>query len=83
MTVNALRKASSDEEVISTAKQLIKNWKKFVPGMISSECLSACVNEIYVYLFDECCVSGISMVKVINPATLMLICSSLSVFLCV
>ncbi|XP_066942434.1 transcription elongation factor S-II isoform X2 [Macrobrachium rosenbergii] len=31
MTVNALRKASSDEEVISTAKQLIKNWKKFVP----------------------------------------------------
>ena len=33
MTVNALRKASSDEEVISTAKQLIKNWKKFVPGV--------------------------------------------------
>lgn len=32
MTVNALRKASTDEEVISTAKQLIKNWKKFVPG---------------------------------------------------
>ncbi|KAK4291339.1 hypothetical protein Pmani_035834 [Petrolisthes manimaculis] len=31
MTVNALRKASTDEEVISTAKQLIKNWKKFVP----------------------------------------------------
>lgn len=35
MTVNALRKASSDEEVISTAKQLIKNWKKFVPGSTS------------------------------------------------
>ncbi|KAG7162782.1 Transcription elongation factor S-II-like [Homarus americanus] len=33
MTVNALRKASTDEEVISTAKQLIKNWKKFVPEM--------------------------------------------------
>lgn len=32
MTVNALRKASTDEEVISTAKQLIKSWKKFVPG---------------------------------------------------
>lgn len=31
MTVNSLRKASTDEEVISTAKQLIKNWKKFVP----------------------------------------------------
>lgn len=36
MTVNALRKASSDEEVISTAKQLIKNWKKFVPGKVSA-----------------------------------------------
>ena len=35
MTVNALRKASSDEEVISTSKQLIKNWKKFVPGELS------------------------------------------------
>jgi len=31
MTVNALRKASTDEEVISASKQLIKNWKKFVP----------------------------------------------------
>ncbi|XP_068227148.1 transcription elongation factor S-II [Palaemon carinicauda] len=37
MTVNALRKASSDEEVISTAKQLIKNWKKFVPDKKEDE----------------------------------------------
>lgn len=37
MTVNALRKASSDDEVISTAKQLIKNWKKFVPAKISDK----------------------------------------------
>ncbi|XP_050722119.1 transcription elongation factor S-II-like [Eriocheir sinensis] len=37
MTVNALRKASSDEEVISTAKQLIKNWKKFVPDKKDDE----------------------------------------------
>ena len=32
MTVNALRKASQDSEVIAIAKQLIKKWKKFVPG---------------------------------------------------
>jgi len=31
MTVNALRKSSSDSEVISQAKSLIKAWKKFVP----------------------------------------------------
>jgi transcription elongation factor S-II len=30
MTVNELRKNSSDEEVISLSKQLIKNWKKFL-----------------------------------------------------
>ena len=32
MTVNALRKSSTDEEVISLAKTLIKNWKKFLSG---------------------------------------------------
>ncbi|XP_059082324.1 transcription elongation factor A protein 1-like [Tigriopus californicus] len=31
MTVNALRKSSKDEEVITLAKSLIKTWKKFVP----------------------------------------------------
>lgn len=31
MTVNALRKSSRDEEVISLSKTLIKNWKKFLP----------------------------------------------------
>ncbi|XP_054282280.1 transcription elongation factor S-II isoform X1 [Macrosteles quadrilineatus] len=30
MTVNALRKSSSDDEVISLSKTLIKNWKKFL-----------------------------------------------------
>lgn len=30
MTVNALRKSSKDDEVISLAKTLIKNWKKFL-----------------------------------------------------
>ncbi|VVC90349.1 transcription elongation factor S-II [Leptidea sinapis] len=30
MTVNALRKSSKDEEVISLCKTLIKNWKKFL-----------------------------------------------------
>ncbi|XP_063976117.1 transcription elongation factor S-II isoform X2 [Diachasmimorpha longicaudata] len=30
MTVNALRKSSHDEEVISLSKTLIKNWKKFL-----------------------------------------------------
>lgn len=30
MTVNELRKASKDDEVIALAKTLIKNWKKFL-----------------------------------------------------
>uniref|UniRef100_A0A023F953 Transcription elongation factor n=1 Tax=Triatoma infestans TaxID=30076 RepID=A0A023F953_TRIIF len=34
MTVNALRKSSNDDEVISLSKTLIKNWKKFLgPNM--------------------------------------------------
>lgn len=34
MTVNALRKSSSDDDVISLSKTLIKNWKKFLgPNM--------------------------------------------------
>lgn len=32
MTVNALRKSSKDDEVISLSKTLIKNWKKFLPA---------------------------------------------------
>merc|ERR1719509_449143 len=31
MTVNALRKASKDDELIGLSKSLIKSWKKFVP----------------------------------------------------
>lgn len=30
MSVNALRKQSTDEEVISLAKSLIKSWKKLL-----------------------------------------------------
>lgn len=37
MTVNALRKSSKDDEVISLSKTLIKNWKKFLSGTNSSE----------------------------------------------
>ncbi|CAH1183327.1 unnamed protein product [Phaedon cochleariae] len=37
MTVNALRKSSKDEEVISLSKTLIKNWKKFLSDTNSSE----------------------------------------------
>lgn len=39
MTVNALRKSSKDEEVISLCKTLIKNWKKFLstPGTPSKD----------------------------------------------
>lgn len=39
MTVNALRKSSKDEEVISLCKTLIKNWKKFLstPGSGSKD----------------------------------------------
>lgn len=32
MTVNQIRKSSDDKEVISTAKNLIRKWKKFLPG---------------------------------------------------
>lgn len=32
MTVNALRKSSKDDDVISLSKTLIKNWKKFLGG---------------------------------------------------
>ena len=32
MTVNALRKSSKDDDVISLSKTLIKNWKKFLSG---------------------------------------------------
>ncbi|XP_076319986.1 RNA polymerase II elongation factor isoform X1 [Tachypleus tridentatus] len=32
MTVNSLRKSSSDEEVISLSKSLIKSWKKLLSG---------------------------------------------------
>ncbi|XP_039279001.1 transcription elongation factor S-II [Nilaparvata lugens] len=37
MTVNALRKSSTDEEVISLSKTLIKNWKKFLAGPNASK----------------------------------------------
>lgn len=37
MTVNALRKSSKDDEVISLSKTLIKNWKKFLSGTNSNE----------------------------------------------
>lgn len=36
MTVNALRKSSKDDEVISLSKTLIKNWKKFLSGSNSN-----------------------------------------------
>jgi len=34
MTVNAIRKKSQDDDVISLAKILIKNWKKFLGGLL-------------------------------------------------
>ncbi|XP_045470366.1 transcription elongation factor S-II [Harmonia axyridis] len=37
MTVNALRKSSKDEEVISLSKTLIKNWKKFLSSSTPSK----------------------------------------------
>lgn len=37
MTVNNLRKASNNDEVISLSKTLIKNWKKLLPGDGSSQ----------------------------------------------
>lgn len=35
MTVNKIRKASEDKEVVSLAKTLIRKWKKFLPGECS------------------------------------------------
>lgn len=40
MTVNALRKSSKDDEVISLSKTLIKNWKKFLSGSNAKEASS-------------------------------------------
>lgn len=37
MTVNELRKSSSDDEVISLSKTLIKNWKKFLSTASSKD----------------------------------------------
>jgi transcription elongation factor S-II len=37
MTVNALRKSSKDDEVISLSKTLIKHWKKFLSGSNARE----------------------------------------------
>ncbi|XP_077867010.1 transcription elongation factor A protein 1-like [Saccoglossus kowalevskii] len=37
MSVNSLRKQSSNEEVISLAKSLIKSWKKLLPAPSSSK----------------------------------------------
>ena len=47
MTVNNLRKASSNDEVISLSKTLIKNWKKLLPAgklllLLCFEVLSVC-----------------------------------------
>lgn len=36
MTVNSLRKSTSDDEVISLSKSLIKSWKKLLPDTPSS-----------------------------------------------
>ncbi|GBM65524.1 hypothetical protein AVEN_83376-1, partial [Araneus ventricosus] len=33
MTVNSLRKSSTDDEVITLSKSLIKSWKKLLPGI--------------------------------------------------
>lgn len=41
MTVNALRKSSKDDEVISLSKTLIKNWKKFLSGSNTKESSSS------------------------------------------
>ncbi|XP_030746736.1 transcription elongation factor S-II [Sitophilus oryzae] len=41
MTVNALRKSSKDDEVITLAKVLIKNWKKFISNSESNKSSSS------------------------------------------
>ena len=36
MSVNNVRKQTKNDEVASTAKQLIKSWKKLVPGIFDN-----------------------------------------------
>lgn len=48
MTVNALRKSSSDDEVISLSKTLIKNWKKFLSGMFLTEGVKLYLQQKFV-----------------------------------
>ncbi|XP_044268799.1 transcription elongation factor S-II isoform X2 [Tribolium madens] len=45
MTVNALRKSSKDDEVISLSKTLIKNWKKFLSGSNAKETSSTSTSK--------------------------------------
>ena len=49
MTVNALRKTSQDEEVVTLAKNLIKAWKKFLPDNSGSGSSEKEKKEIYIY----------------------------------
>lgn len=39
MSVNAIRKQSTGEEVTSLAKSLIKSWKKLLGEFYSSQCI--------------------------------------------
>lgn len=67
MSVNAIRKQSTDEEVTSLAKSLIKSWKKLLGK----------VTQTFVYFFT-CCftVSAIRRFDA-NPST-----SLLQIYLC-
>lgn len=53
MTVNALRKASQDQEVIGISKQLIKKWKKFVPGKVSIHLFIYAVELFLAFFFSK------------------------------
>lgn len=54
MTVNALRKSSKDDEVISLSKTLIKNWKKFLSGELSILKVKVFIRVILIFVFISC-----------------------------
>lgn len=67
MSVNAIRKQSTDEEVTSLAKSLIKSWKKLLGK----------VTQTFVYFFTCCFTVSAICIFDANPST-----SLLQIYLC-
>lgn len=55
MTVNNLRKASTNDDVISLSKTLIKNWKKLLPAGDTISHVFLCVLVCVFFVCFSCC----------------------------